>query len=110
MRRTARVAASIYGTASRPRLVVNRSNRYLSAQLIDDIKGRTLASVSTRGLAAGAGERGTKSTQAMRAGEALAKKAKEKGIMSAVFDRRSARFHGRVKSFAEGAKNGGLKI
>ena len=109
MRRAARVAAQILGTATKPRLIVNRSNRYVYAQLIDDAKGNTLAAVSSFGKE-GAGTKGTKSVQAFAAGEALAKKALEKGIKTAVFDRGASRFHGRVKQFADGAKKGGLKI
>lgn len=129
-RRAARTGARIRGTAARPRLVVNRSNRYLYAQLIDDGKGITLAAVMSRvnsseagkaGAPAGAsvanatngasdGKKLSKSDQAFAAGEALAKKALAKDIASAVFDRRSAKFHGRIKRFADGAKKGGLKI
>ena len=114
--RIGRVRAVIKGTAERPRLVVNRTNRYFYAQLIDDVKGATLFSVTNLGgkKSAGAvktaGEKKTKTEQAFAIGETLAKKAVEKGIASAVFDRRSYQFHGRVKSFADGAKKGGLKI
>lgn len=101
--------AEIIGTAARPRLAVHRSNRYIYAQLIDDVKGVTLVAVSSFGKEKAAGK-GPKSTQAFAAGELLAKKAGEKGITSAVFDRRSARFHGRVKQLAMGAQKGGLKI
>lgn len=110
-RRVARVAAVISGTATNPRLVVNRSNRYVYAQLIDDTKGRTIAAVSSFGKQTeGSTKKMTKSEAAFAAGEAIAKKAAEKGIVSAVFDRRASRFHGRVQSFADGAKKGGLKI
>jgi large subunit ribosomal protein L18 len=111
--RIGRVQALIKGTAVRPRLVVNRSNRYISAQLIDDVKGNTLFSVTNAGGAkkgAAAKVAGKKSEQAFALGEAIAKKAIEKGIAQVVFDRRSYQFHGRVKSFADGAKKGGLKI
>ncbi len=111
--RIGRVRALIQGTAVRPRLVVNRSNRYISAQLIDDAKGSTFFSVTNAGRAkkgAVAKATGKKSEQAFALGEAIAKKAIEKGIAQVVFDRRSYQFHGRVKSFAEGAKKGGLKI
>jgi large subunit ribosomal protein L18 len=120
--RIGRVQALIKGTAVRPRLVVNRSNRYISAQLIDDAKGATLFSVTNAGgkkavgAKAGAAKSsivkptGKKSEQAFALGEAIAKKAIEKGIAQVVFDRRSYQFHGRVKQFAEGAKKGGLKI
>ncbi len=108
-RRAARVSIGVRGTAEKPRLVVNRSNQYLYAQLIDDVKGHTLAAISSFGKTTGdAGKK--KSDQAFAAGELMAKKAKEMGIASATFDRREARFHGRVKSFAEGVKKGGLKI
>ena len=103
-KRAARSSARIKGTAERPRLAVYRSNRALYAQLIDDVTGRTLASISSlKGT-------GNKSLKSLAAGEALAKKAVEKGIKAVVFDRRSYKFHGRVKSFADGAKKGGLKI
>jgi large subunit ribosomal protein L18 len=102
--RIGRVRALISGTAERPRLVVNRSNSRFSAQLIDDVKGNTLMAISTLE------KKGTKSEQAFAIGETLGKKAIEKGIKQVVFDRRSYQFHGRVKSFADGAKKGGLKI
>jgi large subunit ribosomal protein L18 len=105
MRRAARTSARMFGTPERPRLVVNRTNRYIYAQLIDDTKGHTLASSTTHGAA-----KAGKSAQAFSAGEALAAKAVTKGVKTAVFDRRSSKFHGRVKQFAEGAKKGGLKI
>ncbi len=103
--RIGRVRALISGTAARPRLVVHRTNQHFYAQLIDDIKGVTLLAAKTS-----AAEKGKKSDQAFAVGEFLGKKAVEKGIVAVVFDRRSYRFHGRVKSFAEGAKKGGLKI
>lgn len=105
VRRAIRVSAKLHGTTERPRLVVNRTNRYIYAQLIDDSKHATLVSASSLGAAKAA-----KSAQAFAAGEALAKKAIAKGVKSAILDRRSSRFHGRVKSFAEGAKKGGLTI
>lgn len=106
-RRAARVSAGLKGTSLRPRLVVSRSNRYIYAQLIDDTKSHTLASASSLGKAVA---KTNKVSQAFLVGEALAKKAGEKGIKSAIFDRRSSKFHGRVKSFADGAKKGGLTI
>jgi large subunit ribosomal protein L18 len=120
-RRIGRVRAIISGTAERPRLVVNRSNQYIHAQLIDDEKQRTLLSASsfdgkkaakagTAKTSGGTKEKKTKSEQAFAVGESLGKKAVEKGIKQVVFDRRSYQFHGRVKNFADGAKKGGLKI
>ena len=115
--RIGRVRARVSGTAARPRLVVYRTNKHFYAQLIDDVKGITLLSASNlAGKKAAAAKAGTKkegvkkSDAAFAIGESLAKKATEKGIKAAVFDRRSYQFHGRVKSFAEGAKKGGLTI
>ena len=105
IRRATRVSAKLHGTAERPRLVVNRSNRYISAQLIDDVAMKTIAYSSSRGSA-----KATKTVQAFAAGEALAKKAIAAGVKSAILDRRASKFHGRVKSFADGAKKGGLTI
>jgi large subunit ribosomal protein L18 len=107
IRRVNRVAARSKGTAIWPRLVVNRTNRYVHAQLIDDAKGHTLVSATsfTEGKKVG-----KKTEQAFAAGETLAKRALEKGIKVAKFDRRASKFHGRVKAFAEGARKGGLKI
>jgi large subunit ribosomal protein L18 len=109
--RIGRVRALISGTAERPRLVVNRTNQHFYAQLIDDTKGVTLVAVKTGGGKTGAAKAtGKKADQAFALGESLAKKAVEKKIAAVVFDRRSYQFHGRVKSFADGAKKGGLKI
>ncbi len=121
MRRVARTRASIIGTAERPRLAVRRSNRYFYAQLIDDTKGHTLISASSVSAAKGkktapkaktvaAKAKTTKTADSFAVGESIGKKAMEKGISVAVFDRRSYKFHGRVKSFVEGAKKAGLKI
>jgi large subunit ribosomal protein L18 len=107
LRRRRRVRARIVGSAERPRLSVYRSNRGVSAQLVDDSAGRTLAAVNwteaeLRKLAAG--------EQAKRAGELLAERAKSAGVESCVFDRGGYKFHGRVKALAEGAREGGLKF
>jgi large subunit ribosomal protein L18 len=107
LRRRRRVRAKISGTAERPRISVFRSNRGISAQLIDDVAGRTLAAVNwteaeLRPLAAGA--------RATRAGELLAQRAKEAGISTAVFDRGGYRYHGQVKALAEGAREAGLSV
>ncbi len=109
IRRTNRTRARILGTAERPRVAVFRSNKYISAQLIDDAAGKTLFHVTSRSLGKEA-EKKTKSEQASLVGTALAKSALEKGIKQAVFDRRSYAFHGRVKALAEGMRKGGLKI
>jgi large subunit ribosomal protein L18 len=107
IQRVRRVRAKIAGAPDCPRLAVFRSNRALSAQLIDDSTGRTLVAVAARELGKA---KQTKSEQAARLGELLAEKAKKAGITQAVFDRRSYAYHGRVKAFAEGARKGGLKF
>ena len=107
LRRRRRVRAKVRGTAERPRLSVFRSNRGLSAQLIDDAASRTLAAASWTE----ADLRKLKATeQAKRAGELIAQRAKEAGIESCVFDRGGYQYHGRVKALADGAREGGLSF
>ncbi len=101
-RRHARVRARIKGTATRPRLAVFRSNRFISAQLIDDIAGKTIAAAHGREF------KGLQSVQAKAVGEAIAKKAKATGISAIVFDRAGYRYSGQVKALAEAARSGGL--
>jgi len=105
-RRINRVRAKISGTAEYPRLAVFRSLKHISGQLIDDVKGVTLISASDEEVK----EKVAPIEIAKMVGEILAKKALEKKIKQAVFDRRSYRYHGRVKAFAEGARFGGLQI
>ncbi len=105
-RRANRVRAKILGTAERPRLSVFRSNRFIYAQLIDDTKGVTLASISTRGMSA----KSKKQDQAAEIGESIGKKAVGLGVSQVVFDRSSYRYHGRVAKVAEGARKAGLKL
>jgi large subunit ribosomal protein L18 len=105
LRRRRRVRAKVRGTAERPRIAVFRSNRGISAQLIDDEAGRTLAAVnwieaSLRDL------KGSK--QAKKAGELMAERAKAAGIDTVVFDRGGYQYHGRVQALADGAREGGL--
>jgi large subunit ribosomal protein L18 len=107
LKRRRRVRAKVVGTAERPRISVFRSNRGIHAQLVDDIGGRTLAAVSwtesdLRGL--------KPMEQAGKAGELLAERAKAAGIEAALFDRGGYRYHGKVKAFAEGVREGGLKV
>ncbi len=109
MRRARKTKAKIFGTAAMPRLAVYRSNRSIAVQLIDDRAGRTLISASSKTLPKSP-EKKTKSTAAFSVGELAGKKALEKGITKVVFDRRSYKFHGRVKNIAEGAKKSGLVI
>ena len=102
-RRHARIRAKVSGTSSRPRLSVFKSSRYLSAQLIDDVSGTTLAAISTRGRTEKAGK-----DRARAAGVELASRAKEKKISEVVFDRGGFIYTGIIQAFAEGAREGGL--
>jgi len=105
-----RIRKKIGGTAERPRLAVFRSNKQIYAQLIDDVKGVTLLAASSKEkeVAAKAGIK--KLEQAKLVGQALASKCKEKGIESVVFDRSGYKYHGRIKSLADAAREGGLKF
>ena len=105
LRRRRRVRAKVHGSAERPRLSVFRSLRGIQAQLIDDVKGHTVASVTWTEKELSALQR---SEQAKRAGALLAARAKEAGVESCVFDRGGYQYHGRVKALAEGAREGGL--
>ena len=107
LKRRRRVRAKVTGTAERPRISVFRSNRGIHAQLVDDLGGRTLAAVSwtesdLRGL--------KPMEQAGKAGKLLAQRAKAAGVESAVFDRGGYQYHGKVKAFADGVREGGLKV
>ena len=107
LKRRRRVRAKITGTAQRPRISVFRSNRGITAQLIDDIAGHTLAAVSWTEAPL---RDKAPMEQAGEAGKLLAERAQQAGISSAVFDRGGYQFHGRVKAFAEGVREGGLKV
>jgi large subunit ribosomal protein L18 len=109
LRRHARLRKHINGTAERPRLVVTRSNRHMVAQIVDDTKGTTLVSESTITHDFD-GFKGTKTEAAQKVGELIAKKAKDAGIDSVVFDRGGNKYHGRVAAVAEGARQGGLAL
>jgi large subunit ribosomal protein L18 len=107
LKRRRRVRAKVTGTAERPRISVRRSNRGIFAQVVDDVAGKTLVSVQwtepeLRDLG--------KSEQSAKAGELLAQRAKAAGIESAVFDRGGYQYHGRVKAFADGVREGGLAV
>lgn len=107
LKRRRRVRAKVIGTAARPRISVFRSNRGISAQLIDDEAGRTLASVQWTE----ADLRDLKPMeQSGKAGQLLAERAKAAGVERAVFDRGGYQYHGRVKAFAEGVREGGLAV
>jgi len=105
LRRRRRVRAKVHGSAQRPRISVFRSNRGISAQLIDDDAGRTVAAVNwteapLRDLAP--------AEQAKQAGLLLAERAKAAGVITAVFDRGGYKYHGRVQALADGVREGGL--
>ena len=103
-----RIKKTVSGTAQKPRLVVFRSNSEIYAQIIDDTKGVTLVAASSRDKDLKAS--GTKTERAKQVGEAIAKKALAAGIETISFDRGGYLYHGRVKSLAEGAREGGLKF
>ena len=97
----------VVGVTERPRLAVYRSNKHIYAQLIDDSAGRTLAAASSlKDTSAEASPR----DRAREVGLALARRAQDAGIAEVVFDRGGARFHGRVKAIADGAREGGLRL
>jgi large subunit ribosomal protein L18 len=107
LKRRRRVRAKVSGSAERPRISVFRSNRGISAQLVDDLSGRTLAAVSWTEAELRALPRGE---SAKRAGALLAERAKAAGITAAVFDRGGYQYYGHVKALAEGAREAGLTV
>ncbi|MBQ6979991.1 MAG: 50S ribosomal protein L18 [Clostridia bacterium] len=111
LKRHKRVRAKIKGTETAPRLSVYRSLNHIYAQLIDDVKGNTLVTASTldKAIKDTLNDK-DKKAQAYAVGELLAKKAQEKGITAAVFDRGGYLYTGRVASLADGAREGGLKF
>jgi large subunit ribosomal protein L18 len=107
LKRRRRVRAKISGTETRPRISVFRSNRGLSAQLVDDVSGRTLAAVAwfepeLRGL--------SKSERTAKAGTLLAERAKAAGVSEAVFDRGGYQYHGHVQVFADAIREAGVTV
>lgn len=110
-RRRVRIRSRISGTATRPRLSVFRGLRSMNIQLIDDLTGKTIASVNSKTDAkdlSGAGERKGKVAVAYTLGQEIANKAKAAGIETIVFDRGGYAYHGRVKAVADGARDAGL--
>ena len=101
-----RIRKTVSGTADRPRLSVFRSNKEIYAQLVNDDLGTTLASASSKDVSA----KGNKVDSSKEVGKSLAEKAKASGIENVVFDRSGYLYHGRVKSLADGAREGGLKF
>ena len=104
--RKLRVRAKISGTAAKPRLTVTISNKHVSAQLIDDVAKRTLVSATTVGTK----QTGTITEQCAIIGAEIAKKAKKAKISTVVFDRNGRQYAGRLKSFADAARNEGLEF
>ena len=105
VRRHLRVRKSVQGTAERPRLVVFRSLKHITAQLVDDTLRRTLMTVSSHSI-----DEGKKAEKSLEVGKRLAARAKEQGITRVVFDRAGYKYHGRVKAVADGAREGGLEF
>ena len=107
-RRHFRVRKKVVGTAARPRLVVSRSSRHLVAQVIDDAIGQTLVSASTMEADLRKDSSSDKSAKARVVGELVAKRAKEKGSSTVVFDRGGSKYHGRIAALADSARENGL--
>lgn len=106
LRRAHRVRSRITGTSERPRLAVKISNMHITAQIIDDTTGKTLAYATTVGQKLD----GNMTDKAKWVGTSIAKKAKTAKITKAVFDRSDRKYHGRVKALAEAARQGGLEF
>lgn len=104
--RKARIRSVVSGTAERPRLTVTISNLHVSAQLIDDTTGKTLASATTINQKAA----GTMTEKAAKVGADIAAKAKAAKVKQVVFDRNGKRYHGRIKALADAARNAGLEF
>ena len=107
LRRQLRGRKKINGTPERPRLVVTRSSKHITVQVVDDLDGKTLAYASTMEADLRSFE-GDKTAKARKVGELVAERAKAAGVSSAVFDRAGNKYHGRVAALAEGAREGGL--
>ena len=109
IRRHQRVRFSIHGSAARPRVAVSRSIRHISAQVIDDDAGRTLAAASSVEPALRA-EKGTPTEIAQKVGKLLAERAKAAGVTTIVFDRGGFAYHGRVAALADAMRNEGVEF
>ena len=103
-RRAYRTRNKVKAVSDRPRLSVHRSDQHIYAQVIDDAKGLTIASASSLTIT----DSGTKTDTAKLVGQAIAKAAMDKGVKAVVFDRGSAKYHGRVNALADAAREGGL--
>ena len=109
LRRQVRGRKKVAGTAERPRLVVTRSSRHITVQVVDDLVGKTLAYASTMEADLRSLD-GDKTAKARKVGELVAERAKKAGIDAVVFDRGGSRYAGRVAAIAEGAREGGLNL
>ena len=109
LRRQVRGRKKISGTAERPRLVVTRSPKHITVQVVDDLLGHTLAYASTMEADLRAHD-GDKTAKAKKVGELVAERAKASGVDSVVFDRAGNKYHGRVAALADGAREGGLSF
>ena len=109
LRRQIRTRKKISGSPERPRLVVTRSSRHISAQVVDDVAGRTLVSASTMEAELRNAD-GDKTAKAKLVGEVIAQRATAAGVGSVVFDRAGHRYHGRVAALADGARSSGLTL
>jgi large subunit ribosomal protein L18 len=107
LRRQIRGRKKISGTPERPRLVVTRSSKHITVQVVDDLDGRTLASASTMEGDLRSFD-GDKTAKAKKVGELVAARAQELGVDSVVFDRAGNKYHGRIAALADGAREGGL--
>ena len=107
LRRQVRGRKRVFGTAERPRLVVTRSTKHITVQVVDDLVGKTVASASTMEADLRTFE-GDKTAKAKRVGELVAERAKAAGVDGVVFDRAGNKYHGRVAALADGAREGGL--
>ncbi|MGY4643421.1 50S ribosomal protein L18 [Cellulomonas sp. URHB0016] len=108
-RRHVRLRKKVAGSAARPRLVVTRSARHITAQVVDDGIGQTLASASTLEADLRSAN-GDKTAKARKVGELVAERAKAAGVSAVVFDRGGNKYHGRVAAVADGAREGGLSL
>ena len=109
-RKHVRVRKAVTGTTERPRLNVFRSSKHIYAQIIDDVKGHTLASASSLSKELDSLKHGANKAAARAVGKLIAQKAKDKSVSKVVFDRGGYLYHGRIKELAEGASEGGLKF
>ncbi len=109
-KRIKRIRKKVFGTSERPRLRVFKSNKHIYAQIIDDVAGHTLISMSTIDKEFALGDEKGKIGAAKKVGETIGARAKAAGITKVVFDRGGSIYHGRVKSLSQGAREGGLEF